>query len=395
MNRRLYFDNAATSFPKPECVYEAMNHYARHIGASAGRGAYQEAMESGQIIAETRSKIAEFIGANDPDNIIMTFNCTDGLVQAIKGIGFKPGDHVISSMMDHNSVLRPLETLKQTSAIDVTYVAASQEGLIDPDDIRKAIRPQTRLIALVHGSNVCGSVQDIASVGDIAAEHEIPFLVDAAQTVGHLPIDVGAFQVDMLAFPGHKGLLGPLGTGILYIRPGFEKRLQTLKEGGTGSKSENPTQPEFMPDRFEAGSHNALGIAGLHAALLFLQDKGIQNLRDHEEMLCRIFLENTSDVPGLKVYGPPNVYDRVGVFSVTVDGLEPAELAAILESHFGLLTRPGLHCAPYAHQTIGSFDLGGTCRLSTGLFLTKEDVLFAAEALRVITLSHVKSYGHH
>ena len=382
--RRIYFDNAATSFPKPPGVHDAMMHYGRDLGASVGRGAYHEAVEASEIIHQARRRLAQLLGVSQPESIIMTFNCTDGLSLAIKGLITEPDSHIVTTMMEHNSVLRPLSALQEQIGIEVTYIRADSEGFIDPEEIRKAVRKNTRLIAIVHGSNVCGSVQDIAAVGKIAREHEIPYLVDAAQTVGHLPIDVNDIQVDLLAFPGHKALLGPLGTGALYIRPGFESNLRPLKEGGTGSKSEIPRQPDFLPDRFESGSHNLIGIAGLNAGVAFLLERGMENIRSHEIELCRHFLEHTADVEGLTVYGPRDVDKHVGVFSVSINGYEPGELAAVLEQQFSLLTRPGLHCAPYAHENLGTFDQGGTVRFSMGPFLSQEDVAYAADALKQI-----------
>jgi len=378
---RCYFDNAATSFPKPEAVHEAMMHYARQVGASAGRGAYREAIETGQIIEETRRRIARLIGAERPSSIIMTCNCTDGLSLAIKGILTEQGGHVVTTQMEHNSVLRPLAALAQRQGVEATYVRADGAGLVDPDEIARAVRPDTKLIALVHGSNVCGSVQQVEAVGRLAPERGIVYMVDAAQTIGHLPVDVEAMHVDLLAFPGHKGLLGPLGTGALYIREGLDERLWTLKEGGTGSKSEVPQQPDFMPDKFEAGSHNAIGIAGLCAGVGHVLERGVESIREHERALCEAFMAATGSVAGLKVFGPTDLNKRVGVFSVRVDGYDPAELAAVMEERFGVLTRPGLHCAPFAHQALGTLDTGGTTRLSMGPFLTVEQVHYAAQAL--------------
>jgi cysteine desulfurase / selenocysteine lyase len=383
--RRIYFDNAATSFPKPESVYEAVDYYGRHIGASAGRGAYREAAASGEIIYQARCGIAKLLNASDPLSIIMTFNCTDGLSLCIKGLLRDGGAHVVTTCMEHNSVLRPLNALVEQLGIEVTYVPADGEGLVDPADIAKAIKANTKLIAVVHGSNVCGSVQDVKAIGRIAAKAGVAYLVDGAQTVGSMVIDVEDIGADMLAFPGHKGLLGPLGTGGLYIRPGFEKNIVPLKEGGTGSKSEVPLQPDFMPDRFESGSHNNIGIAGLKAGVEYLLDKGVAKIAAYERQLCKVFLERTADVSGLTVYGPCDVDKRIGVFSVSMEGYEPAELAAVLEGEFGLLTRPGLHCAPLAHKAIGSFDLGGTTRFSFGPFIIIEDVEYAAEQLIVIS----------
>ena len=384
MSQRIYFDNAATSFPKPESVWNAMDHYSREIGASAGRGAYAEAMSSGIVIQRCRERIAKLIGSDYSQNIIMTFNCTDGLALVIKGIVTKPGSHVITTCMDHNSVLRPLYALSQQMDIDVTYIKADQYGICDPDDIRKAIRPDTALIACVHGSNVCGSVQDVNAIGKIAREHEIPYMVDAAQTIGHYPVNVDEMNVDFLAFPGHKGLLGPLGTGALYIRPGMEKVLRPLKEGGTGSRSEDPFQPEEMPDKFESGSHNALGIAALSEGVAWILEQGIDNLREHDIELSNEFLKVADNIEGLTVYGPRDIDRRVSVFSVSVEGLTPTELAKRLEKEYGLLTRPGLHCAPFAHQAIGSFDLGGTTRFSGGAFNTAEHAAIASNALAEI-----------
>lgn len=391
MPERIYFDNAATSFPKPNAVHEAMMRYARQVGASAGRGAYQEAVEAGQIIQDTRQQIAQLLGAENPNYIIMTFNCTDGLVLAIKGIVTQAGDHVVTTRMEHNSVLRPLYALQEQLGIEVTYVEADPEGLVDPDDIKRAIKNNTKLIVTVHASNVSGSLQDTAVISTIARQAGIPYLLDAAQTAGHLPIDVRQIEVDMLVCAGHKGLLGPLGTGIMYIRPGMEHRIRPLKEGGTGSRSEQASQPDFLPDRFESGSHNTIGIAGLSAGVKYLQDKGLAAIRTHELKLMEAFLKGTSEVEGLKVYGPTDLRRRVGVFSVSMEGFEPAELAAVLEEQFGLLTRPGLHCAPFAHQTLGTFEAGGTVRFSTGPFNNIEDIEYATNALKQIAQTHVKT----
>ena len=384
MTRRVYLDNAATSFPKPESVSQAMSDFAQHIGASAGRGAYREAVESGELLSNTRRLIAKLIHASDPNHIIMTFNCTDGLSLAIKGLVRNPDSHVITTCMDHNSVLRPLHTLQSILGVEVSHIAANGEGVVDPADIRRAIRPQTALIAVVHGSNVCGSLQDIDSIGRIARDHEIPFLVDAAQTAGHVPINVQTTPVDLLAFPGHKALLGPLGTGVLYIRPGFESKLQPVREGGTGSKSELAIQPEFMPDRFEAGSHNAIGIAGLQAALKFILEQGVESIHAGDSELCRTFIAATCNIKHLKVYGPQEPDRRVGVFSINISGYEPTELAAVMEGQFGLLTRAGLHCAPLAHQALNTFSCGGTTRISTGPFTTVKDIEYVADTLAQI-----------
>jgi cysteine desulfurase / selenocysteine lyase len=382
--RRLYLDNAATSFPKPRAVHEAMARYATDLGASAGRGAYTEAVETGQLINQCRQRLNQLFNGQDPNHFVFTLNCSDALNLAIKGVVHTFG-HAICTHIDHNSILRPLGALEDRGECDVTRVAIDPAtGLVDPDDIRKAIRPDTRLIAITHASNVTGTIQPIRELGRIAHEYDIPFLVDAAQSAGHIPLDVQADHIDLLAAPGHKALLGPLGTGFLYIRPGLEKNLRPLREGGTGSVSENDRQPEFMPDKFEPGSHNAIGLIGLSAGVQWIAQQGIDKLAAHDLELVRTFLEGVSGVDGLTYYGPQGVRNRLGVFSVRLEGLEPYELAAILESSYGILTRPGLHCAPLAHNALNTTQYGGTTRFSFSPFLSRQDVKFATDALAEI-----------
>jgi cysteine desulfurase family protein len=385
--RRLYLDNAATSFPKPRAVHEAIARYATDLGASAGRGAYHEAVETGQLINQCRQRLNTLFNGQDPNHFVFTLNCSDALNLGIKGLIHGSG-HAICTHIDHNSILRPLGALEDRNDCEVTRVPIDPgSGLVDPDDIRKAIRPDTRLIAITHASNVTGTIQPIREIGRIAREHDIPFLVDAAQSAGHIPVDVQADHIDLLAAPGHKALLGPLGTGFLYIRPGLEQMLRPLREGGTGSVSENDRQPDFMPDKFEPGSHNAIGIIGLSAGVQWIAQQGIEKLAAHDLDLVRTCLEGVSGVDGLTYYGPQGVRNRLGVFSVRVEGLEPYELAAILESSYGILTRPGLHCAPLAHNALGTTQFGGTTRFSFGPFLSKQDVKFATDALAEIAMT--------
>lgn len=394
MTARTYMDNAATSFPKPPAVLEAMQHYALEIGASAGRGAYREAKASAAVLSECRQRLCKLFNGERAEHFIFTLNCSDALNQALKGLvlyqlknGKKP--HCICTKIDHNSVLRPLVGMEEFGAITQTRVEIDPKtGLVDPEDIRKAIRPETCLIAITHASNVTGTLQPLRKLAKVARDHDIPLVVDAAQSVGHVPLDVQADMVDLLCVPGHKGLLGPLGTGVLYIRPGIEKRMLPLREGGTGSVSENPWQPDFMPDRFESGSHNAIGIAGLSEGVQWLIDQGPQKMLAHDRELMATFIEGISvvEIPGLRYFGPQGVANRVGVFSVRLEGFAPIDLANILEERYGILTRPGIHCAPLIHEAIGTLATGGTTRFSFGPFLSQGDVNFATDCLADIMI---------
>ncbi len=353
------------------------------------RGLYAEAIETARLIAQCRQRLNRLFSGENANHFVFTLNCTDALNIAIKGLfnsKFKIQNsklgHAICTAIDHNSILRPLNALKDAGEIELTIVPVdSATTLVDPDAIKRAIRANTGLIALTHASNVTGVVQPIREIGQIARAHEIPFLIDAAQSVGHLPIDVQADFVDLLAAPGHKGLLGPLGTGFLYLRPGMEKRVATTREGGTGSVSELDRQPDFMPDKYEPGSHNAIGIIGLSEALAWIESQTIQKLHSQQLDLTRTFLEGVSGIDGLTYFGPQGIRNRTSVFSVTIDGISPHDLSTILETTYGILTRPGLHCAPLAHQTLGTTDRGGTTRFSFGPFLTPQDVKYATDAL--------------
>jgi cysteine desulfurase family protein len=381
--RRIYLDNAATSFPKPPAVYAAMDDYNRRVGAAIGRGAYRTTIEGTAIVQRCRKRIADLLGADSPERILFTFNCTDSLNLALHGL-LRAGDHVITSIVDHNSVQRPLTEIRRRVGIEVTRIGADATGRVDPSDFTRALRPQTKLLCLIHASNVTGAIQPITEVGKIARDAGVPFLVDAAQTAGHLPIDLRSVPIDLLAGPGHKGLLGPLGTGFLYVRPGAEGRLASFRQGGTGTQSEDDVQPESLPDKYESGNHNAPGLAGLEAAVTWLLERGVASVHEHGRGLLRQLLAGLAGIPGLRVHGPASDHDRVGVVSVTVEGQDPQDVAAILDQNFGIETRAGLHCAPGAHRAIGTFESGGTVRLSVGPFSTEDDVGAAIEALSQI-----------
>jgi cysteine desulfurase/selenocysteine lyase len=391
---RLYMDNAATSFPKPRSVHDAMSRYALQSGASPGRGGYREAQGIGAIIHECRARLCELNHGERPESIVFTSNCTEALNLAIKGLvdprsraagTTGSGGHAICTHTDHNSILRPVNAMAELGWIEQTRVPIDPaSGQVDPENIRRAIRRDTRFIAITHGSNVTGAIQPIREIGKIAREAGVPFIVDSAQTVGHIPIDVQSDLIDLLAAPGHKALLGPSGTGFLYLRPGMEKLVRPLKEGGTGSLSEEPRQPEIMPDRYESGSLNAIGIAGLLEGVKWVQAQTIEKLAALDRDLVRVFIDGVSGIDGLSYFGPQGVRDRIGVFSVRLEGMTSAALSAALEENYGILTRSGLHCAPLVHRAIGTAHLGGTTRFSFGPFLSKQDVSFATDALAQI-----------
>ena len=384
MTSRIYLDNAATTFPKPPSVIEAMQRYAVELGASPGRGSYRESRESGLLLETCRQRLCELFHGENPTSVIFTLNATDALNLAIHG-WLRPGDHAITTWLDHNSVLRPFNALAHAGVIEQTRVeCAPASGLVNPWDIERAIRKNTRLIAVAHASNVTGTLQPLAAIGEVARKHGIALLVDAAQTLGHVPIDVQANHIDFLAAPGHKGLLGPLGTGLLYVRPELAPQLNPIRQGGTGSVSELDVQPDFLPDRFEPGSHNTVGLVGLSEGVKYLLAHGVDNLYAHERALTAAMLRMFESMPkSVQLYGPTKLDERVGVFSIRVAGYDkPQALSEVLEERFGLLTRSGLHCAPLAHRTMGSFELGGTTRFSLGPFNTLAHVEQIGNALR-------------
>ena len=386
--KRIYLDNAATSFPKPDCVWAAVKDYNRRLGSAVGRGAYRAGIDATALVERCRKRVAGLLRAESPDRIVFTFNGTDSLNLALHG-ALRAGDHVVTSVMEHNSVLRPLSELRRRMGIEVSHVPADAGGLVDPAGIRRALRPNTRLIALVHASNVTGAIQPIAEAGRIARESGALFLIDAAQSAGSIPIDLSLLPVDLLACPGHKGLLGPLGTGILYIRPGVDENLASLRQGGTGTQSEQDVQPEALPEKYESGNHNAPGLVGLEASVGWLLERGVEQVHRHEQALVEQLLESLSAIPSIRLFGAKTERDRVGVVSLAVDGFEPQDVAAILDQNFGVEVRAGLHCAPLAHRAIGSFSGGGTVRLSVGPFTTSSDIEAAAAALRQITESTI------
>jgi cysteine desulfurase family protein len=383
---RIYLDNAATSWPKPETVYAAVDRYHRELGAPAGRSAYAQAGEVSRLIENARGAVARILGVNNPACVAYCFNGTDALNTAIHG-ALREGDHVITSDAEHNSVLRPLSHLAAQGRITVTHVPCDATGQISPSDVRSALAPETRLVALAHVSNVTGTIQPLVEIGGFVRSHGALFLVDAAQSLGHLPFTVGDLQCDMLAAPGHKGLLGPLGTGVLYVRPGVEAELKSFRQGGTGTQSESDQQPDEMPAKFESGNHNVAGIVGLGAGCQFLLERGIATIHATISQLAEELHSSLSSVAGVTIYGPTEAAERVGVVSINVRGFDPQEIASVLDTHYHVQVRAGLHCAARIHTALKTAELGGTVRFSLGPFNTAEHARVATEAIAEIAAS--------
>lgn len=380
---RIYLDNAATSFPKRPGVIEAMDRYSRECGAPVGRGAYRQAMDVQRSIDRCRRLAATVLGIPRPERVIFAFNATDALNLAILGL-CRPGDHVLTSELEHNSVLRPLRYLADHRQVQVTYVSPQTDGRIDPAAVRRELRPETRLVVLTHASNVTGTIQPIGDVAEILRRSNARFLVDAAQTAGHLPLDASAAGIDLLATSGHKGIGGPLGTGLLSIREGLESELVPLRFGGTGSQSESDLQPENVPDRYESGNHNAPGLVGLEVALEQTAATDFTKLRDRERALTGRMIEEFRSIPGVRVHVPGPLEHQLGVVSITVANFEPQILSSVLDQEFGVQTRAGLHCASRAHEWLGTLKTGGTVRFSLGHETTLDEILAATQAVRTI-----------
>lgn len=382
----IYLDNAATSFPKPDSVYAAMDDYNRNIGAPVGRGAYRKSIELQSSIDQCRKQAAKLLGAARPEEIAFTFNGTDSLNTIIHGV-LKPGDHVITSDVEHNSVLRPLQTLKNRWGLKITIIPADQTGLVEPTAFRDALQKNTRLMILNHASNVTGTIQPVNEVGEIARQADVLFLVDAAQTAGHLPLDMSSMPVDFLACPGHKGLLGPLGTGLVYLRAELADQVESLRQGGTGTRSEDETQPVTLPEKLESGNHNAPGLIGLRASIEYVLKQGVSTLRKHEQQLTAQLLDGFQQLNSFQLTGPQVVENRVGAVSLISETAEPQVLASILDENFGIQIRAGLHCAPRIHACIGSKAAGGTLRFSPGPFTTVEQIDTTISAMQDLAAS--------
>ncbi|HWI40077.1 MAG TPA: aminotransferase class V-fold PLP-dependent enzyme [Verrucomicrobiae bacterium] len=374
----IYLDNAATSHPKPDSVYAAVDYALRTIGVAPGRGSHRRGIEAARLVFQAREALASLLGIPDSSRVVFTHSATEALNLAISGI-LRPGDHAVTSSMEHNSVARPLHRAS-LSGVQVEKVPCDVEGFLDPRDLERALRPQTRLVVISHCSNVTGSIQPVEEIARITRSRGIPLLLDAAQSAGVIPIDVAAWGVDLLAAPGHKGLLGPQGTGFLYIGESVDPA--PLLVGGTGASSSDLEQPADAPERFESGTMNTPGIAGLKAGAEFVLARGVEEVRRHEAALVGMLLEGLREIPGVTMHGPKE-RPRGGVVSFTLEGIDPSEVGFRLDREFDITVRVGLHCAPDAHRTIGTFP-AGTVRVSPGIFNTAADMEQFIAALRAI-----------
>lgn len=377
----IYLDNASTSFPKAPTVATAMSDYITNRGININRGSYALAYDVEDIIYTTRQRLHTLFNGHDPSHVIFTQNVTMSLNMVIKGL-LKAGDHVLVSSMEHNAVMRPLTQLLD-KGITFDIIPCDKMGSIQLESMDSLIRPNTVAMIINHASNVCGTIQPLESIGSICKDHNLQFIVDAAQTAGVIPIDVKACHIDALCFTGHKGLLGPQGIGGIILTKEMAQTLIPLIAGGTGSFSHLETMPTHMPDAFEAGTLNLPGIMGLNEGLSYIESQGMENIHNHELGLTQAFLEGLQSIDGINIVGKQNIQTRTAVVSITIDGMDPANIAYELESTYHIMTRVGLHCAPRAHQTLGTYP-EGTVRFSFGYANTHKDVKSALSALHRI-----------
>jgi cysteine desulfurase family protein len=369
-NAMIYLDNAATSFPKPEAVYQALDRFARSDLANPGRAGHKMALAAERTLDDCRHLLNQFFHGQSPERFVFTLNCTDALNMAFKGV-LNDGDHVITTDLEHNSVSRPLRKMELDNCIGLTRIKADAGGTVDPDAIRRAVTPKTRLIAMTHASNVLGTIQPVAEVGRIVRENDLLFLVDAAQTAGVIPINVQEMNIDLLAFPGHKSLFGPTGTGALYAGP--RTSVRAWREGGTGGDSSSETQPREFPYFLEGGTPNVLGVAGLAAGVRYVTEQGLDSIHEGEMKLLKRLWPRLDEIDGCKVFGHRDTNRRVATLSFCTQSLPATELGGILDQAFDIAIRPGLHCAPYIHRSLGTFP-DGTVRVSPGPFNTEADI---------------------
>ncbi len=381
----MYFDNAATSYPKPDCVPEQMVHYIKNIGASPGRGTYAAALEGDQLLYDTRKAICRLLHISRASNVVFTANSTEAINLAVKGI-LQPEDCVATTAIEHNAVWRPLKKMEQSHKVHIRTIGVSSDGTLDLAEAKRVLSQGCRLAVFIHGSNVIGNILPVQELTDLAHQYGALVLLDASQTAGAIPMNLTEIGADFAAFTGHKGLMGPTGTGGLYIKDGCV--LDTLKEGGTGSMSVSPYSPEDPPDRYEVGTVNIIGIAGLYASVKYISEIGVDKICKQEQQLIKRLMVSLQDVENITLYGPGEKEERLGLLSLNIKDMTPYDAAKILDQKYGMMARAGLHCSPQAHRAIGTIQTG-TLRISTGWFNTEAEIDQLAQALMEIAKERV------
>lgn len=378
MENLIYLDNAATSYPKPDEVYTFMDAFYRRFGVNPGRSGYDLCMETGALVDTTRKMLADFFNGSDSNRLCFSYNSTDALNLIIFGM-LKQGDHAITTTLEHNSVLRPLYHQSQLNGVQVDYIPFDANGFVDPDDFRKKIKANTRLVIVNHGSNVIGTLQPVEAIGRICREYGVPFAVDASQSAGKVPINIEQQHIDIVAFTGHKSLLGPTGIGGLYVREGID--IRHTRAGGTGVRSAHRMHLDEYPYRLEYGTGNVMGIAGLHAGLKWIKDRGIDDIYDHEMKLNRLLRDGLEELDGVALHCQDNLADHISVISFNIDKMESLDVGTLLDGEYNIACRTGLQCAPLVHEQLGTAQIGGSVRMSIGPFNTENDIKAAIDAV--------------
>jgi cysteine desulfurase/selenocysteine lyase len=388
MSDLIFLDNGATSYPKPEEVYTFMDHFYRNFGVNPGRSGYDLCMETGELVEETRAMMTKFFNGTDSNRLCFSYNSTDALNLIINGL-LKEGDHAITTNLEHNSVLRPLYHLYKYGGVEVDYVPFDSKGFVDPDEFPKKFKKNTKLVVVNHASNVIGTIQPVKDIGKYCRENEIPFAIDASQSAGKIPIDMEELNVDVVAFTGHKSLLGPTGIGGLYVREGIT--IRHTRAGGTGVRSAVRTHLDEYPYRMEYGTLNTMGVAGLHAGVNWIEKKGLENIHDQEMRLTAMLKDGLKNVEGLTLYCLEDLTDHISIFLFNVDGFEALNTGTILDVDYNIASRTGLHCAPLVHEQLGTDKIRGAVRFGIGPFNTEDHIYTAIEALKEITASRKQS----
>jgi len=378
MENLIYLDNGATSFPKPDEVYTFMDSFYRNFGVNPGRSGYDLCMETGDLVDKTRKLITDFFNGNDPNRLCFSYNSTDALNLIIFGI-LKQGDHAITTTLEHNSVLRPLYHQNKFNGVEVDYVPFGSSGFIDPDDIKNKIKANTRLVIINHASNVIGTIQPLEAIGRICRERGVTFGIDASQSAGKVPIDMEQHHIDIIAFTGHKSLLGPTGIGGLYVRDGIE--IRHTRAGGTGVRSVERMHLDEYPYRLEYGTGNVVGIAGMYAGLKWIEEKGMDTIHKQEMRLTRILRDGLNELDGVVLYCQDELTDHIAVISFNVDGMEALNVGTLLDGEYDIACRTGLHCAPLVHEQLGTDRIGGAVRIGIGPFNTEDHIRTAIKAI--------------